>query len=232
MSALSIQVPFPVFQDRDGQPLDNGYVWIGEPNLNPQTNPVVAYFDEALTIVASQPLRTMNGYVSRAGTPAQIYVDGVNFSILVQDSKGSMVYNFPRGSGVSPNAAGVDYDPPFAGAVTSGYTVQDKLSQIISANDFGAIGNGIADDSNAITVALQSGNVYFPDNMTYDLNDEEISVSNSVICTFGNNVKFINGRLVFQPTDTEKRVIFRGDLNVEDGSVKGGGVPDATHTDP
>jgi hypothetical protein len=28
MSALSIQVPFPVFQDRDGQPLDNGYVWI------------------------------------------------------------------------------------------------------------------------------------------------------------------------------------------------------------
>ena len=57
MSALSIQVPFPVFQDRDGQPLENGYVWIGEPNLNPQTNPVVAYYDAALTIPAAQPLR-------------------------------------------------------------------------------------------------------------------------------------------------------------------------------
>jgi hypothetical protein len=32
MSALSIQVPFPVFQDRDGQPLENGYIWIGQPN--------------------------------------------------------------------------------------------------------------------------------------------------------------------------------------------------------
>jgi len=107
MSALSIQVPFPVFQDRDGQPLDNGYVWIGVANLNPQTNPVVAYYDAALTIVAAQPLRTINGYVSRAGTPAQIYVDGVSFSILVQDSKGSMVYSFPDGSGISSNASGI-----------------------------------------------------------------------------------------------------------------------------
>jgi hypothetical protein len=54
----------------------------------------VAYYDEAMTIVAPQPLRTLNGYISRAGTPAQVYVDGVDFSILVQDSKGTMVYTF------------------------------------------------------------------------------------------------------------------------------------------
>lgn len=134
MSALSIQVPFPVFQDRDGQPLENGYIWIGQPNLNPQTNPVVAYYDEALTIVAPQPLRTLNGYISRAGTPAQVYVDAVNFSILVQDSKGSMVYNFPDGTGINPDACGVTYDPPFTGAVA--YPVCEKLEQYISAFDF------------------------------------------------------------------------------------------------
>lgn len=152
MSALSIQVPFPVFQGRDGQPLENGYVWIGEPNLNPQTNPVVAYYDAALTIPAAQPLRTLNGYVSRAGTPAQIYVDGVNFSILVQDSKGSMVYNFPDGTGISPDACGVTYDPPFTDAVP--YPVCEKLEQTVSVKDFGATGDGTTDDTAAIQAAI------------------------------------------------------------------------------
>lgn len=139
MSALSIQVPFPVFQDRNGQPLENGYVWIGEPNLNPQTNPVVAYYDKALTIVAAQPLRTLNGFISRAGTPAQVYVDGVNFSILVQDSKGSMVYSFPDGTGVT--------------------------SEIISVLDFGADPTGVADSTAAIQAAIDAANggtVYVP----------------------------------------------------------------------
>ena len=141
MSALSIQVPFPVFQGRDGQPLENGYVWIGEPNLNPQTNPVVAYFDAALTIVAAQPLRTLNGYVSRAGTPAQIYVDGVNFSILVQDSKGSMVYNFPDGSGISPDAAGVEYNPIGTGGIPQ--DLQDRLENVAYATDYTTLQNAI-----------------------------------------------------------------------------------------
>lgn len=165
MTPLSIQVPFPVFQGRDGQPLDNGYVWIGEANLNPQTNPVVAYFDAALTIVAPQPLRTINGYISRAGTPAQLYVDGVNFSILVQDSKGSMVYNFPDGSGISPDACGVTYNPPFTGAVS--YPVCEKLEQTVSVKDFGAVGDGVTDDYDAINAAWLycypiGASLYFP----------------------------------------------------------------------
>lgn len=172
MSALSIQVPFPVFQDRDGQPLDNGYVWIGEPNLNPQTNPVVAYFDAALTVVAAQPLRTINGYISNAGTPAQVYVDGVSFSILVQDSKGTMVYNFPDGSGISPDASGVGFtgfkgqigfvqdladddgsdwvgfQPAGSGAVAR--SVQDKMRDTVSVKDFGAVADGV-DTGSAFT---------------------------------------------------------------------------------
>jgi hypothetical protein len=163
MSALSVEVPFPVFYDRDGQPIENGYVWIGQPNLNPQTNPVQVYFDKALTQLAAQPLRTVAGYISNAGTPAQVYIDGVNFSILVQDSNGTMVYNFPEGTGISPNACGVTYDPPFTGAVS--YPVCEKLEQYVSVKDFGAAGDGVTDDTAAIQAAIDSlaGTIYFPD---------------------------------------------------------------------
>jgi hypothetical protein len=164
MSALSVQVPFPVFQGRDGKPLSNGYIWLGVANLDPQTNPVIAYYDEALTIIAPQPLRTINGYVSRAGSPAQIYVDAVNFSILVQDSNGSMVYNFPSGTGIGPNASGVIYDPAGTGAVAT--TVQAKLRESVSVKDFGAVGNGIVNDTAAIQAAITAtvagGTLFFP----------------------------------------------------------------------
>lgn len=184
MSALSIQVPFPVFQDRDGQPLENGYIWIGVPNLNPQTNPVVAYYDAALTIVAPQPLRTINGYVSNAGTPAKVYVDGVNFSILVQDSKGTMVYNFPNGTGIDPNASGIIYDPPFPGAVST--TLEIKLSEWVSPEDFGAAADGVTNDYQAIQDAIDylesigGGTVICKNGATYATNPAP-AIKNDVV---------------------------------------------------
>lgn len=208
MSALSIQVPFPVFQDHDGQPLDNGYVWIGTANLNPITNPVAVYYDAALTIPAVQPLRTLNGFISRAGTPAQVYVDGVNFSILVQDSKGSMVYNFPDGTGISPNASGIVYDPPGTGAVPT--TVQAKLRETVSVKDFGATGDGTTDDTTAVQNAINASagkTLFFPSG-TY-LVSQVACVSNLYI--YGSNatikakVTYTNG--IFIATSKDNIII-------------------------
>jgi len=184
MSALSISVPYPVFSGQDGLPLDNGYVWIGTANLYPITNQIAVYFDEALTIQATQPLRTINGFISNAGTPAQVYVDAVNFSILVQDKNGTMVYNFPDGTGLSPDACGVTYNPPFTGGAP--YPVCEKLAQTVSVKDFGAVGDGVTDDTAAIQTAHNSGqSIYYP-NGTY-LVTATVTVSSLNFVMFGQN---------------------------------------------
>lgn len=86
--------PFDFFVDADGDALDAGYIWIGEPNKYPPSFPVTAYFDEALLIPAPNPLRTSNGYIVRNGTPTFLYING-NYSILVQDKTGRQVYYVP-----------------------------------------------------------------------------------------------------------------------------------------
>lgn len=110
MSALSVEPPFPAFADAGGQPLEDGYIWIGTVNLNPITNPIVAYWDSALTITAVQPIRTSGGYPVYQGTPSRIYVSS-DYSIQVQNKNGTVVYtslndNAFSGGSVVSNATG------------------------------------------------------------------------------------------------------------------------------
>ena len=174
MSALSIQPPYPAFAGADGQPLEDGYIWIGTVNLNPITNPIAAYWDSALTISAVQPIRTSGGYSVYQGTPATIYVNS-DYSIQVQNKNGTVVYSalFATGRyGNIINADGVIYDPPFANAVST--NVEAKLAQIVSVIDFGAVADGNlstdtgTDNSAAFNLALTyassigAGAVYIP----------------------------------------------------------------------
>jgi len=92
MTAFSVQPPYPPFADADGAPLENGYIWLGSAGLDPQSNPVTAYFDAALTITAAQPIRTQGGYPVYQGTPARLYINGTNYSIRVMNKNGLTVY--------------------------------------------------------------------------------------------------------------------------------------------
>jgi len=158
MSALSIQPPFPIFTETDGQPLENGYIWLGTINLNPIVNPIAAYWDAALTIAAVQPIRTLNGYPVYQGTPARIYVNS-DYSIQVQNRNGSVVYSAPAATeryGGIINASDVVYDPAGTGAVAT--TVQTKLRESVSVKDFGAVGDNTTNDTAAFQAAIDYAN--------------------------------------------------------------------------
>jgi hypothetical protein len=147
MSALSIQPPFPAFAGADGQPLENGYIWIGTVNLNPQVNPIAVYWDSALAIPAAQPIRTLNGYPVYLGTPSRFYAAS-DYSIQVLDSKGTVVYTSTNGNSFN------------SGAVASNATgtgVQTIFP--VSSGPSAIFINGVYQNQNTYTFA--GGNVTF-----------------------------------------------------------------------
>lgn len=93
MPTFSVTNPFPVFTDLKGEPLENGKIFIGVVNLNPETNPVSVFFDEALSIPAAQPIRTIGGYPSRDGTPSDLFVSDSAFSITVRDKNDEFIFS-------------------------------------------------------------------------------------------------------------------------------------------
>lgn len=147
MSTIEVKPPYPAFAGADGQPLENGYIWIGTVNLSPQTNPINVYWDAANTIAAPQPIRTLNGYPSRNGTPARFYVAS-DYSIQVLDSKGSVVY-----TSLNDNLSG----DGFIASNATGNGVQTIFA--VSSAPSAIFINGVYQNQNTYTVT--GGNVTF-----------------------------------------------------------------------
>lgn len=146
MSALSVEAPYPAFAGTDGQPLENGYIWVGTVNLNPQVNPITVYWDAALTIPAAQPIRTLNGYPVYQGTPSRFYA-GSDYSIQVLDSKGSLVYTSLNGNVASGSVA----------SNATGNGVQTIFP--VTSTPFAIYINGVYQNQN--TYSFAAGNVTF-----------------------------------------------------------------------
>ncbi len=107
MTAQSVLAPYPLFTDRSGVPLTGGRIYVGTAGANPITNAISAYFDADLSIPAAQPVRTAGGYPLNTGSPAKLYVDAEEYSMVVQDAAGSTIYSSLNASLLSASTSTV-----------------------------------------------------------------------------------------------------------------------------
>ncbi len=91
MASVQVVSPFEIFTDVDGNPLEDGFVFIGVAGMDPVANPVSAFFDSALTVPAPQPIRTKGGYASNAGAPSRLYIAETTYSTLVRNKNSTLI---------------------------------------------------------------------------------------------------------------------------------------------
>jgi len=162
MGLTQLSTPYPVFTDKDGRPLDNGYVYFGTVYENPETSPVQVYYDPGLTQLAPQPLRTSNGYIMRNGSPAILYAADL-YSVTLRDKNGSLIITAPAGYGVSPYeiagpaAAEVVIVSGIAGDVTDVAAIKDDVVTVADIGSSVITVSGIA--TSVVDVALISTEV-------------------------------------------------------------------------
>lgn len=156
------------FFDNSGNPLSGGKLWTYEVGT---TTPKVSYTDATGTVTNTNPI-----ILNSRGECAFWIKD--QYKIRLEDSAGVEIYTVDYVGNLN-NASDITYNPAGTGAVAT--TVQSKLRESVSVKDFGAVGDGVTDDTAAIQAAYASGagSIYFPKG-TYLLN-AAISVPGGVL---------------------------------------------------
>jgi hypothetical protein len=153
--------PVGQFSDINGKPLD-GQVWFGQPNLDPIANPITVYWDAAGTQPVTQPVVTVGGYPMNGNTRSNVFVNA-DYSILVRNRNGFTVFSAPN-LPFEDSSDNQYFLQAGSGAVTR--TAQAKMRDVVSVKDFGAVGDGVTDDTTAIATAIAAtpsgGTLFFP----------------------------------------------------------------------
>ena len=90
--SIAIVSPFIPYLDLLGNALQGGSIYFGQTGFVAQTQPITVYWDRGLSQPAAQPLPTINGNISRNGTPGNVFIASGDYSITVMDSSGRQVF--------------------------------------------------------------------------------------------------------------------------------------------
>jgi len=166
----NIQYQRGFYADLSGDPLDSGSLYLGVANQDPQTHPISAFWDSALSVPAAQPLTISSGYVVNNGVRSAVYVSPATYSLRVLNRAGTQVdYIAEANDEAAANDAAIRSDlastSSAKGAGLSGFsqsavyatkTVGSKIGQTVSPLDdpYNAAGDASTDDLNAINSAI------------------------------------------------------------------------------
>jgi hypothetical protein len=174
------------FFDANGDPLSGGKLYsYAAGTTTPQTTYTTAAGDTAHTnpIVLNSAGRVPNG---------EIWITaGLNYKFVLESSAGVLIATYDNitginGTGIATNASAVTYDPAGLSAVAT--TVQAKLREYVSVMDFGAVGDGVTNDTAAFQSAANiGGNIYVP-NGTYKIVGQVVFGSNTTLNVAGGTV--------------------------------------------
>lgn len=146
--------PREFIADLGGKPLDNGAIYIGVANQDPQTFPVQCYWDAALTVPASQPISVYAGYTVNAGSRADVYTAATSYSIRVRDKSSAQVDYIAAVNTLAATSGSSSIGFQQATS-TLASNVQDELRRTIDASQFtGFDATGVSDSRAAVQNAL------------------------------------------------------------------------------
>lgn len=110
--------PYIPFIDRGGLPL-TGKLYLGTEGDDPETSPISAFFDAALTQPATQPITIVGGIPRNAGNPALIYVAEDTYSVRARDEDNGEVFYVSNGAIDSTQFQPLDSDLTAIAALTT-----------------------------------------------------------------------------------------------------------------
>lgn len=166
-SAGTIANTNPLILDAAGRVTNGGEIWLTQGQTYKF---VLAKSDDTL-------LGTWDN-ISNVGDPATVQYTPALTSLL---SPGPITVKSALDSITNKNTGSqlIGYLAPYSSAITQ--TVSTKLSQIVSVKDFGAVGDGVTDDSDAVQMALDVGGVIYGDGRDTYLVTKTLTVTQPVV---------------------------------------------------
>jgi hypothetical protein len=160
--AVLIQPPLEIFTDLNGDPLEAGYIYIGTENLEPETNPINVYYDEALLYPAPQPIRTVAGAPSRDGKQALLYIadSNVRYSTKVKDKNGNLITSSPTSTTVA--VAAIEAQQSASASQTAAEAAQTAAEAAQAAAEAAVASDSLIQVVNASYGAPQSATTQVP----------------------------------------------------------------------
>lgn len=171
--------------------------------INLTTGAVVPIFADE----NSTPIASVSGFANRAVTDENgnydFFVPSGTYSLRIYNPSGVLQRTqryLPMYGADAANTANLADTGTGKGAFLVGHiaagtgatarTVQDKLRETVSVKDFGAVGDGVADDTVAIQAAVDAnpgGLIFFPPG-TYKINTRIVITDDNTVIDLGNAV--------------------------------------------